>query len=170
MLGGLGAEGTGGMADNVIEVDFTAKDTVGELLAEGGAEERLRKFDVKAEAFLRSIDEWTSWHQMQLRLAQHRCKLLREQLQRERVESFAFTDSDVLEALRSVYSGVSVSASEVAQTLYGRKPPHHARVRTGLALSRLAAQGAVGAVPPGRHVTNRWFPKETAHARLDAAT
>ena len=138
---------------NVIDVDFRRNrppDPVG--IAEEGIS--LAK---------QAIASW-QWYEDQWLLERKRVGALRRALLNECARNFPYSDQDVAEALRRVYRGEPLAASKIAVGLFAHPPTHSARVRLGLALSRLASAGAVVQHRPpddshGR-ITCRWEPAD----------
>ena len=106
----------------------------------------------------------SSWLENQWEWERQRSTRLQRELLNERARSFPYSDQDVAESLRRVYRGEPLAASKIAVGLFAHPPTHSARVRLGLALSRLASAGAVVQHRPaddshGR-ITCRWEPAD----------
>ncbi len=109
---------------------------------------------------LEAIREAARWADRQLDWERQECRRLRSELRDERRRAFAFTDDAIREALERAYTGEPVAATAVASELVD-DPPHHLKIRTGFALSRLAAAGRAEKLPPLRgieYAPHRWRP------------
>lgn len=143
---------------NVIEVDFTPAGR-GDLEGIGDEIRGIR------EEFERHV-AWADWLDGQRRAYRRRCRALERALLDERARNFSFTDDDVLETIRRAYVGEPLAAGAVTAVLCGRAAPtHSARVRTGLALSRLAKSGRVVRHRPD---DDEWFRRPCLWGVADA--
>jgi hypothetical protein len=129
--------------ENVVEVDFERLDRLSdvELLT------RVRDGLVKVEDGLRGVRAAAAWETTQLGWERHRRRQLQKELLEARRHEFPFKDEAVLDALRSAYDGEPVFATAVAEKLLD-DPTLSAKIRTGFALSRLAAAGRVEKISP----------------------
>lgn len=130
----------------LIEVDFTPEQDVGELMDDV----RLRLDELR-----RDVAEQEAWRRWQDRANRRGLRDLRRQLAAERAANEP-TDAEVLAALADLDE--PAAAQELAARLYRRRPTHSAAVRVGLALSRLETEGCVARVRVEAHgeERNRW--------------
>lgn len=132
------------MPADVIEVDFTRPrepESIEDLAAEvdDALSGILGGLGGVREAYELEVGRWTA----ESRGNRKTIRVLRRALREELARAFRYSEDDVLQALRDVYAGSPVSASEIATALEGREPTQSVRVRTGHALSRLFAAGLV---------------------------
>ncbi len=138
---------------NVIQIDFRR--------SSGGPLEEVEERFAAVDLMFRGLERSLVQHEYDLYWERRRRRNLEKKLLHERASNFPFTDEDVLHALCAAHDATPVSATDVAARLYPYNPPHSARVRAGLALSRLVKRGLVEATtPPARRITTRWSPKE----------
>lgn len=142
---------------NVVEVDFAsralARLPLGDLVA--SVTESLGSISTEI-ADIRRVQAWES---AQYRFERSRCRRLERELLEERRRSFSFTDDAILAALRRAYRGEPVAAVAVARELVA-EPTHSMRIRAGLILAKLAADGRAVKLPPTRegHSAHQWQP------------
>lgn len=159
------------MPADVIEVDFEARSRERMPLPE-----RADALGVEFERIAAGIEETTQrairryeWVDRQWTLERRALNRLARELRRERARNFPFSDEQVCAALRAEYSGEPVAATAIVRRLYGgRESTHSARVRAGLALSRLRAAGRVQGVRCRKNVpyaAYHWVPREAHNAR-----
>ena len=158
------------MPADVIEVDFKANrleslstdELIEEVESAFDAIPRRNIGEIRAD-----IERSFTRYERQLAGERRRNSALRKQLAKERTEAFRVADVDVLRALCRLYVGTPVTATAIAAELTGREPTQSARVRTGLALSRLGASGRVRGArrrnEPG--AAKHWIPRGHLFAR-----
>jgi hypothetical protein len=136
---------------------------LGEALDDiGQGFDRIGERLLELETVAREVDKSADWDRQRLRCERRRRRELKRELLAERARSFSFTAEDVLVALRRAYTGHPVSTLGIAGALGVEQPTHSQLVRTGQALSRLAAAGEVvqHRLEDSREgrVTCRWEP------------
>ena len=131
---------------NVVEVDFARPLTFADIPREIAA----LKAEARAAAF--QEEQWRRWdrHWLVKRLRWARAELAAER------RASAFTDDDVLAALRECDAEGPVPATPVARRLFRGEPSHSAVIRVGHALGRLADHGRVQRFPGRDYRPSRW--------------
>jgi hypothetical protein len=135
----------------LVKLDFTAHREPVALAND--IQTRVNELDRDLATAIASEEQWRRWRETAYRRV---LKHLRGQLAEERAIN-APHESDVLDALAGFDS--PASATEIAEQIYRRQPPHSAVVRIGMTLSKLTEGGRVERVLVKAHgeKRNRWL-------------